>query len=247
MTSDASRRSSTDPLPLTGERTVPGVASENYWFRRHEAAYRFAGARTGERTLDVGCGEGYGSAILARTRPVTAMELDAASAAHAATRYGPRIRVLRADACRLPLRPGSFRSIVAMQVLEHLWCADRFVEQAREALEPGGTLVLSTPNRETFSPDGVVNPFHTHEYTSGELRDLLARSFADVEVLAVRPGIFLRSLDVLASGSLQHLLMDTPYEELPTKLRTGVGLVRADHFSLGEPEGSLDLLAVATA
>ncbi|MCW2656422.1 MAG: class SAM-dependent methyltransferase, partial [Jatrophihabitans sp.] len=29
-------------LPLTGERTVPGIAAENYWVRRHEAAYEFA-------------------------------------------------------------------------------------------------------------------------------------------------------------------------------------------------------------
>jgi len=28
-----------EPLPLTGERTVPGIPEENYWFRRHEAAY----------------------------------------------------------------------------------------------------------------------------------------------------------------------------------------------------------------
>src|SRR5258705_7979373 len=27
-------------LPLTGERTVPGLAEENYWFRRHEVVYR---------------------------------------------------------------------------------------------------------------------------------------------------------------------------------------------------------------
>ena len=28
-----------DPLPLTGERTVPGIPEENYWFRRHEVVY----------------------------------------------------------------------------------------------------------------------------------------------------------------------------------------------------------------
>ena len=27
-------------LVLTGERTLPGIPDENYWFRRHEAAYR---------------------------------------------------------------------------------------------------------------------------------------------------------------------------------------------------------------
>lgn len=29
-----------DPLPLTGERTIPGLAEENYWFRRHEVVYQ---------------------------------------------------------------------------------------------------------------------------------------------------------------------------------------------------------------
>jgi hypothetical protein len=29
-------------LTLTGERTLPGIVAENYWFRRHEAAYRLA-------------------------------------------------------------------------------------------------------------------------------------------------------------------------------------------------------------
>ena len=114
-------------------------------------------------------------------------------------------------------------------------------------LELGGTLVLSTPNRETFSPNGVLNPFHSHEYTASELTDLLRRSFANVEVLGVRHGLYLRSLDVLAEGSLQHLLMRTPYDDLAGKVRTGVDLVRADHFALGSAEGAHDLFAVATA
>ena len=31
----------TATLPLTGERTAPGIWHENYWFARHEAAYRW--------------------------------------------------------------------------------------------------------------------------------------------------------------------------------------------------------------
>ena len=39
-------------LPLTGERTVPGLVEENYWFRRREAAYEFARPlATGRRVL----------------------------------------------------------------------------------------------------------------------------------------------------------------------------------------------------
>jgi SAM-dependent methyltransferase len=232
-------------LPLTGERTVPGVPEENYWFRRHEAAYAFAGGLVEGRILDVGVGEGYGAAMLVGDgSTVVATELDAPTALHAATRY-EGVGVIRADACALPFAGNAFRAIVSMQVLEHLWCPERFVERARDILEPGGALVLSTPNRATFSPQGVRNPFHTHEYTADELERLLSATFDHVEVRGVRHGVYLRSLDVLGAGSLQHLLMDTPHADLPSKVRLGIGLVRARHFTVGDAEGSLDLLAIA--
>src|ERR1041384_8694052 len=54
------------PLPLTGERTAPGIPDENYWFQRHVIAYRYAlEAVRGKRVLDAGCGEGYGTDMLA--------------------------------------------------------------------------------------------------------------------------------------------------------------------------------------
>lgn len=223
------------------------MREENYWFRRHEAAYAWAAERAHGSVLDAGCGEGYGAAMLATAEaaPTVAAELDPATALHASRAY-PSIRVARADACRLPFRDASFDTVVAMQVLEHLWCPEEFVARVRGILRAGGAFVLATPNRPTFSPDGVRNPFHTHEYTAEELEGLLRRSFDSVEILGVRHGLYLRSLDILAAGSLQHLLMETPFDELPTKLRIGVTRTRANHFTIGPAEGSLDLLAVAS-
>jgi SAM-dependent methyltransferase len=245
MEQESSTAAEPSEITLTGERTLPGVPAENYWFRRHEAAYGFAARWAGGTVLDAGSGEGYGAAMLARSADLIGMELDAETSAHSAHRYS-RVRVLRADACRIPFRPSSFDAVVAMQVLEHLWCPERFVEQVRDALKPSGTFLLSTPNRETFSPDGTLNPFHTHEYTADELERLLRASFERVELLGVHSGKYLRSLDILAAGSLQHLLMGTAFEDLPSKISTGIRLVRADHFVVGPAKGSLDLLAVAT-
>src|SRR4051794_41932699 len=54
------------PLPLTGERTLPDVPAENYWFRRHLVVYEWIARRTGGmRVVDMACGEGYGSHVLA--------------------------------------------------------------------------------------------------------------------------------------------------------------------------------------
>src|ERR687897_163157 len=56
------------PLELTGERTLPDVPEENYWFRRHLVVYEWIAARAhGRRIVDLACGEGYGSAVLGRT------------------------------------------------------------------------------------------------------------------------------------------------------------------------------------
>src|SRR5918996_1514706 len=53
------------PLRLTGERTLPDVPEENYWFRRPLAVYEWIARRcAGLRVADLACGEGYGSDVL---------------------------------------------------------------------------------------------------------------------------------------------------------------------------------------
>jgi len=71
------------PLPLTGERTLPDVPAENYWFRRHLAVYEWIAARTkGLRVVDMACGEGYGADLLAREGATSVVGVDANPEAH---------------------------------------------------------------------------------------------------------------------------------------------------------------------
>jgi hypothetical protein len=102
---EPSRRSNTDTLPLTGERTVPGVATENYWFRRHEAAYAFAEPLVARRrVLEVGCGEGYETAALAGSASgIVGIDYDALTVAHASGTY-PQASFVRANLAALPIR-----------------------------------------------------------------------------------------------------------------------------------------------
>jgi SAM-dependent methyltransferase len=225
-----------------GERTGPGLPSENYWFRRHVAAYRWARRLVHGTVVDAGTGEGYGAALLDRRARVTGMELDPAVVAHAAGRY-PMVTFVRGDLCRLPLAEGSVDGIVALQVLEHLHCPTRFVEACRRALRPGGRLALSTPNALTFPPG---NRSHVHEYDAVELRGLLFSAFPDVRVRGIEHGPGLRTLDRVLGEAVQDRLTGLPYEAQPAWLRAVLRTVTSRDFRLTErTDRCLDLFAVA--
>ncbi|TFV60349.1 class I SAM-dependent methyltransferase [Mycobacterium sp. PS03-16] len=248
------RGQSDDHLPLTGERTVPGLAEENYWFRRHEVVYaRLADRCTGRDVLEAGCGEGYGADLIADVaHRVIALDYDEATVAHVRARY-PRIDVRHANLAALPLPDASVDVVVNFQVIEHLWDQPQFVAECLRVLRPGGLLLMSTPNRITFSPglDTPVNPFHTRELNAAELTELLIDAGFRLEaMLGVFHGPGLAARDARHGGSLidaqiERALADSPW---PADLLADVAAVTTDDFELTDTrdiDDSLDLVAIA--
>jgi len=242
-----------EPLPLTGERTVPGIAVENYWFRRHEAAYLdLVHHCAGAVVLEAGCGEGYGAALIARSAArVVALDYDEATAAHAARAY-PGLAVLRGNLAALPLRAASVDVVANLQVIEHLWDQEGFLAECARVLRPGGRLLVTTPNRITFSPgrDTPLNPFHTRELSADELVGLLTGAGLAVERLAgLRHGPRLRELDARFGGSVidAQVAVAVGGGPWPPDLLAAVGGVRSADFELSpdDLDASLDLVAVA--
>lgn len=243
-------------LLLTGERTLPGIPEENYWFRRHEAAYRAVRPFTrGARVLEAGCGEGYGAALLAEeARAVLAVELDPVVIGHAATRYRPRIHPLRADLQRLPIADGSVEVVAALQVIEHLTDQPRFLAECARVLRPAGTLLVTTPNRVTFSPESrdspaptrPRNPFHTRELTMEELEELLDPHFVVVRRWGLHHGRRLAGWE-RRHGPLMPALLAGPPETWSPTLTRRVHRTRAGSFRLRADRvtASLDLVVVA--
>jgi len=243
-----------DSLALTGERTVPGLAEENYWFRRHEVVYRrLAGRCAGRDVLEAGCGEGYGADLIADVaRSVIGLDYDELTVAHVRARY-PRVDIRHGNLASLPLGYGSVDAVVNFQVIEHLWDQPGFVAECFRVLRPGGLLLMSTPNRITFSPgrDTPVNPFHTRELNASELTSLLTDGgFTVASMLGVFHGARLVDLDAKYGGSIidaqvQRALADAPW---PADLLADVASVSVDDFELTsdrEIDASLDLVAIA--
>jgi SAM-dependent methyltransferase len=240
-------------LALTGERTAPGIASENYWLQRHVVVYEFvaAGLATDQVLIEVGCGEGYGSAALAAvTGPVAALDYDRPAVVHARRRYrGPHF--VQGNLAALPFGNQRADVVVALQVIEHVWDHPQFVDECRRVLRPDGRLVLSTPNRLTFSPgtDEPTNPFHTHEFTGAELTGLLAARGLGCRLYSVTAGPRLRRLDDRHDGLVRAQLA-TPPEQWSRRLTVDVASVRAADFAVvgddvADVDDGLDLVAVA--
>jgi 2-polyprenyl-3-methyl-5-hydroxy-6-metoxy-1,4-benzoquinol methylase len=176
------------PLELTGERTLPDVPEENYWYRRHLAVYEWIGARApGKRVLDMACGEGYGSEVLSRSAAsVVGVDANPEAHEHARLRYvRQNLRFARnlvetfAEPCDV---------VVFLQTIEHVQDPGAILEHFKAMLAPGGVAYVSTPNVLTLAgPDREKsdNPWHVKEYRAHEFRALCEAHFESVELLGL--------------------------------------------------------------
>ena len=174
------------PLSLTGERTLPDVPEENYWFRRHLAVYEWIAARAhGRRVVDLASGEGYGSAVLARTAAsVVGVEANPEAFDHARAKYGQ----VRFERNMLELWTGDVDCVVFLQTIEHVQDPDAVMAHVRDLIGPRGVAYVSTPNVLTLAPPGAAksgNPWHVREYRADEYRALCERHFGSVDLLGV--------------------------------------------------------------
>jgi SAM-dependent methyltransferase len=184
------------PLALTGERTLPDVPAENYWFRRHLAVYEWVADRCAglHHVVDMACGEGYGAAALARRAlRVTGVDANPEAHEHARLKYTrPGVRFVRelVESYEEPCD-----AIVFLQTIEHLERPEQVLDHFRSLLRPGGTAYVSTPNVLKLAPPGAAksdNPWHLREYRAEEFRALCEASFDRMELLGLFHGGKLR-------------------------------------------------------
>jgi protein-L-isoaspartate O-methyltransferase len=180
-------------LPFTGERFIPGLKGEiwmEHWHRYHFAA-RWA---TGRRVLDVACGEGYGSALLARgAAHVTGVDVSEQAIAHAKAAYADRanLEFVRASCTELPLPDASVDVAITFETIEHIAEQARFLDELARVLKPDGVLVLSCPNKLEYSDKrNYQNEFHVKEMYRDELTRMVEARFPQSQWYGQRPTFF---------------------------------------------------------
>ncbi len=238
------------PLPLTGERTLPDVPEENYWFRRHLAVYEWIATRVaGKRVVDMACGEGYGSDVLAGSAAsVVGVDANPEAHEHARLRYvRPNLRYERelvesfAEPCD---------AVVFLQTIEHVQDPGAILEHFKSMLAPGGAVYASTPNLLTLAPPGADksdNPWHVREYRAAEFQELCEAHFGRVEMYGLFHARKLRVHEIAIKLGWDHvhkaLRLTKPFYD-----RFTPAIATAD-FRLGESDldRALDFLAVCHA
>jgi 2-polyprenyl-3-methyl-5-hydroxy-6-metoxy-1,4-benzoquinol methylase len=239
------------PLALTGERTLPDVPEENYWFRRHLAVYEWIAARAhGRRIVDLACGEGYGSAVLARTAAsVVGVDANPEAFEHARLKYeSPDRPHLSFERDMVEMWQGDVDCVVFLQTIEHVQDPDALLEHIRSLIGPGGVAYVSTPNVLTLAPKGAErsgNPWHVREYRPEEFRALCERHFASVDLLGLFHARVLRAHQV----AIERLGWDAVHARLGITrpfYQRFVPAISARDFRLRRDglDKALDLLAV---
>ncbi|MBK5231504.1 MAG: class I SAM-dependent methyltransferase [Thermoleophilia bacterium] len=170
------------PLELTGERTLPDVPEENYWYQRHLAVYRWIARQVaGLAVVDLACGEGYGSAVLAGSAAdVIGVDANPEAFEHARAKYTSEALSFRRELVESFDEPRD--AIIFLQTIEH-------IEDPGALLEGFAKIApvsfISTPNLLTLAPEGAEksdNPWHIKEYRLEEYRALLEPHFSRVEI-----------------------------------------------------------------
>ena len=182
-----------DELPFTGERFIPGAAGEiwyEHWHRYHFVAPLVAG----RDVLDIACGEGYGSALIARhAAHVTGADISPTTIRHARTQYAGHANLdfREADCAALPFADASFDVVVSFETLEHIEAQEAFLDEIRRVLRPGGVVAISCPNKAEYSDKrDHINEFHVRELYRDELAALMRTRFPHAAWYGQRPGFF---------------------------------------------------------
>lgn len=174
-------------MRFTGERVIPSRYELKPMLQEHVVRYEFALPYIkGADVLDLGCGCGYGTHMLATGGARSAFGVDISPEAidYSRANYrAPNLSFEVMDVTSLKFADASVNVVVCLEVFEHVEDQEALLKEAVRVLAPGGTLILSTPNKLVWSPgrERPINPWHVREFERGEFGRMVESQLPSVE------------------------------------------------------------------
>lgn len=170
----------------TLERVAPHDGPNESWLALHVVRYDFAShyARPTGRLLDIACGSGHGTALLAERLPhveCVGVDVSSEAIADASVRYRRTNNTFICSDGMSYRDDDRFDTIVSLETIEHLDSPSGFVHRLVSMLRPRGRLIASVPS----TPSTDANPFHRHDFTEASFRRLFA-DYSLREVASIR-------------------------------------------------------------
>jgi len=181
------------------ERLIPGTLAWDLYSVEHRQRYEWASKYCKNQTvLDVACGVGYGTEILARQGAQTVVGVDIAYDTFQPT--GGRALFTGADIATLPFANETFDVVVSFETIEHIPNPETLLREISRVLKPGGLCICSSPNRDFLPASGEreLNPFHISEMSYEEFRKLFEKYFHIADQFSqTHAPAYLRHLELL--------------------------------------------------
>lgn len=160
----------------------------------HIGRYKFAlnFFKTEMNILDIACGIGYGSYLIASSSPgvkVLGIDIEQRAIDYANKHYKcDNNKFSIGDASNLNLSNKSFDAVVSFETIEHINQPKLFIENVKRVLKNDGIFIVSSPNQTTLPFDKAKYPFHHQHFTSDELSKLLIDSGFEIVDVYSQPG-----------------------------------------------------------
>lgn len=215
---------------MSSERQLLEEAHGGRWWGEHVHRYNEAlkHIKSNDTVLDIACGTGFGTDILAAQATggkVIGGDISAETIAECTQQWArPNIAFRVLDGTALDFPDAYFDVIVSFETIEHTTSYRKMLNEFARVLKPSGKLVLSTPNAAITSPDGVIgNPYHTQEFRLEELKQLLKEAFPFVEMYGQRNKRYdNKSFGKVTGNLFEKLFLSFGIRKLPYSFRSGI-------------------------
>jgi ubiquinone/menaquinone biosynthesis C-methylase UbiE len=198
----------------TGERLETFIYNENTLEHLHRYAIAMQLVK-GKQVMDIACGEGYGSNLLAQqAAQVTGVDISGDAVEAAKKKYKrPNLNFLEGSAAKIPAADNSLDVVVSFETIEHHDQHEEMLSEIKRVLRKDGLLIISTPDKANYTDKrNFQNEHHVKELYQDEFRQLITKYFSQSRFFFQRTDFF--SLIVPEDGQGSFASYSGTYDQI---------------------------------